>query len=288
MAILAGLIGLMMVSTLAPAATVQAKASLKKGQVNANDSQGGKFINGKGQFVVGVTQVGKDSEPSVQQMYSAGGLALPAHDVKANAFGTTTGDAVSKMTVGALNKGYYTYTAEAKVTLKRTDARAPNMGGRAHVKDPQYFDPAGFVGDPILEMEVTVGAGTGLYTTDSEGFSSMYSSVTTSLLAEPIFSFSGYATTMETSFDLVFNTHPAVSFSVSETALEAMLQDPSFYTETGLAQDVVFSYFIDTSYFALTEDDWLGSIDSVRAGVPEPAAILPLLLTFALQRRRRR
>lgn len=282
--------------------TISAAPSLAAEVVEARSRVGRGVVNNaqvfspdrpQANYILGRTVAGRNSSFGINYRYTAGSQSQMRTDTKTNSAGTTTANASSVMAIEGdqVNPvtGFHNYRAEANARVNATDPGAPAMGARGRVSDPQYFDLDGLAIEPVLTVQVTFAQGTGVYSSTEQGAASLYSDGTTSLIAGPIWSLSAWADGLSTQLDVFLNAHQAVSFSMTASELAMGLSSAGFFSESGLADDLVFQFSIDTSQFSLTADEWLGSLDRAQAAfVPAPGAAGLLAAAGVMAVRRRR
>lgn len=240
-------------------------------------------------YTVGQTRAGSKNKPAHLGKYKDGAFGHSATDQKSNSFGLTSADASSGIgPFGTGQNGFNDYMGSVLARVLPENDKCPGMSAVAHVADPQYLDPAGLLLEPILIMEITFHEGTGVFCDTLLGEATLYCDDSSSLFGMPIWSL-GASMVLTPVLDVWFNPDPALSFSMTEAELISALTAASFFSPDGLTTDVVFTYYLDTTGYSITEDDWLGSVASAEARfVPQPSAVCLFVAAGCGARRRHR
>jgi PEP-CTERM motif-containing protein len=176
---------------------------------------------------------------------------------------------------------YFPWRIELFAQVKR-EKGSPFGEAIAPAHDPVFLDPLRVAANPLFEETVTLGSGSSVFEEDRHDEAFITLNRVSSLLTSPIFSIEifGLGSGLVDAV-VAFNPDPSLSFSTTASALEALLEDPTFGlgTLTGSISDLSFSYTWDLSRFAVTSHDTIGGGGvSFASSAPEPSSMALLIL----------
>lgn len=234
--------------------------------------------NGQGNFTVGenTATAGANTNTAgpITAPYAANagkgpvGINPSASDDGANA------NALSTFDVKAAVNGWYPWTMNLEA-YAQSGVTAPAASAHAQANDPQYF-----LGNSSSSLSmtntITLQAGSTVYESGTGATATSYFDQTTDLLSKPILTIDILGSTNgQVTSDVWFNPDSSLSFSMSASALESLIDSSAIGSSTGTTSDISLSYTWNLPSDGVTSNDWIGA-DGVNdaAAVPEPRSMI--------------
>ena len=211
--------------------------------------------------------------------------------------GTTRVNASSNMKVTG-GRRYFDWELDLTATVNRQSG-SPSGSAVARGADPQFIGPNTFL-NQIFREEVTLAAGSLVFAEDQQDQARTTFSRGSSLLENPFFSIEilalGPSSDAPPPVDapppppaidaiVTFNPDPSLTFSITASELEQLLENPEngLGTNDGLVEGISFSYEWNYSELVLTSNPTLygGGESFAQSGTlataPEPTSSIGLL-----------